>query len=205
MKKITSIILIVLTALSLASCGAALDDEQTKEVAAPLIEASVNINEIFFGKGLAHEGNSSFDGYDPEHDDASRYDVTPVKYYTVTDERYQSIDDLKAAAREVYTDAYLENVFAVAFEGMTQDDGTIYKYPRYVSNVIGSLSVNAEAETEHTIANRTYDLSTLKVTGGASNVVYFTVQSYVDGVEDQLVRLSIKDEGRGWRLDSPTY
>ena len=55
MKKITSIILIVLTALSLASCGAALDDEQTKEVAAPLIEASFNVNEIFFGKGLAHE------------------------------------------------------------------------------------------------------------------------------------------------------
>lgn len=205
MKKITALFLIVLTALTFASCGAALDDEQTKEVAAPLIEASFNVNEIFFGKGLAHEGNSSFDGYDPESDDASKYEVKPVKYYTVTDERYHSIDELKEAARAVYTDAYLENVFAVAFEGMTQGDGTIYKYPRYVSNVIGTLSINADAETENAIANRTYDLSTIKVTGGSSKVVYFTVQSYVDGVEDQLIKLSIRDEGNGWRLDSPTY
>ena len=131
--------------------------------------------------------------------------MKPVKYYTVTDERYHSTDELKEAAREVYTDAYLANVFAVAFEGMTQGDGTIYKYPRYVSNVIGTLSINADAETENAIANRTYDLSTIKVTGGSSKVVYFTVQSYVDGVEDQLVKLSIRDEGNGWRLDSPTY
>ena len=205
MKKFFALFIFASLALTLTSCGAALDDEQTREVAAPLIEASFNINEIFFGNGLSHEGDSSFENYDPEYDDSTSYDVRPVKYYIVTDERYTSIDDLKAAARAVYTDAYLASVFSLAFEGMTQGDGTVYKYPRYVSNVIGTLSINADADGERPLSNRTYDLSTVKVTGGTKDTVYFTVQSYVDGVEDQQILLSIKDEGSGWRLDSPTY
>lgn len=206
MKRILALIFVSALLLSaLPSCGAALDEEGVRAVAAPLIEASFEINDIFFGDGLAHEGDASFDNYVPDGNDSSKYDVKPVQYLVVTDDRFLSIDDLKEAARAVYTDAYLANVFKIAFEGMTQGDGTVYQYPRYVSNVIGTLSVRSDAAEENNLKNRTYDLSTVKVTGGSKNLVYFTVQSYVDGAQDVTVRLSLRDEGNGWRLDSPTY
>ena len=66
-------VLFILAAFS--SCGVPLTEDEAKEIAAPLIEKSYEINEIFFGKGLPHiEDNTEDTG------DNTQYDVKPVKY-----------------------------------------------------------------------------------------------------------------------------
>ena len=197
-----AVVIVLLSVIQLASCGVKMTEEEAREIVAPLIEKSYEINEIFFGKGLPHEENI----YD-EQDEAEK-EITGtkrVRYLEVTSEDYHSIDDLKAAAREVYTESYLSAVFQIVFEGLASSNGSVYQYARYITALVGELSIIADAEEQSITVGRTYDTSSLKITKKTSDTVYFTLKSFVDGKEDVEILLSIKDEGKGWRLDSPTY
>lgn len=200
MKKLISFfaLLIVLSAL-LPSCGPKLTDEQAIEIVAPLLDASYEINDIFFGEGLPHKSLE-------EEESGIQYDVKPVKYVPVESEDYKGIEDLKAAARAVYTESYLDAVFSIAFEGIMGDDGAVYQYARYIDTLTGGFSIKSGVENDSIVAGRRYDVNSLKITKQGNNYVFFTLTSYIDGVqEENPVTLSIKDEGNGWRLDSPTY
>jgi len=200
MKKVISFAAVLILAASVfASCGAKMTNEEAIEIAAPLIADSYEINEILFGKGLPIKTIGA------EAGDNTVYDVKPVKYYPVDSDVYHSTDDIREAALKVYTESYLEGVFVNVFTGMTDSDGSIYQYARYIDTLAGGLSVRSDVETENILSGRTYDVTTLKITGQSRNYVYFTVKSYVDGEEAGDIALSIKDEGDGWRLDSPTY
>ena len=72
-------------------------------------------------------------------------------------------------------------------------------------NARDELCIRSDFDKTSLTSGRTYDLSTVTVTKSARNYVYFTVVAKADGKEDETVTLSMKDEGRGWRLDSPTY
>lgn len=201
--KITlAVVIAVFSVLPLASCSVKMTEEEARAIVSPLIEKSFEINEIFFGKGLPHEENI----YD-EQDEAEKEmtGTKRVRYLEVTSEDYHSIDELKEAAREVYTESYLTAVFQIAFEGLTSSNGTVYQYARYITALVGELSINADAEEQSITVGRTYDIDSLKITKKTSDTVYFTLKSFVDGKEDGEILLSIKDEGAGWRLDSPTY
>ena len=201
MKKFLCLLLVLsLVPAFFASCSSEdLTDDEVREIAGPLIEQSYEINEIFFGKGLPHEE----DAEGPL--DETQYDVKPVKYLVVLSDKYISIDSLKDAAREVYTEGYLDSVFDTAFNGVRDSNGEIVQYARYFESFFENLKIRSDVEEDNIVVGRTYDVSTLKITDQAENYVFFTVESCIDGEDAGEIELSIKDEGNGWRLDSPTY
>ncbi|MBR6917431.1 MAG: hypothetical protein IKN38_04535 [Clostridia bacterium] len=202
MRRTLSLILTLVVAVCIIpSCGISMTDEEARAIAAPLIEKSYEINELFFGKGI--EADRTGAPYSADED--ASYDVAPVQYYPAVPEKYFCTEDLKEAAKEVYTESYLSHVFDLAFEGMTSGDGRVIQYARYYDSVYSGLMVRDGLEDESILAGRVYDVSTLKVTSTAGQYVFFTVMSKIDGKDAGEVRLSIKDEGLGWRLDSPTY
>ena len=209
MKKIISFTAaIILFTLLLCSCSAAMTEEELKEIAGPLIEKSYEINEIYFGSGLPvdEEELALIGGESGVGEDEGEYDIKPVSFVPVKSDKYDSIQSLKDAALEVYTESYLETVFKFAFEGMTDEKGEILQYARYIENFGGSvLQERADLEEESIVVGRVFDISTIRLKSAARNYVYFTVESYLDGKPEGTVELSIKDEGSGWRLDSPTY
>ena len=200
MKKIISLLL-VLSALVLAlpSCGGEkLTEDQVIEIVGPLVQKSYEINDIFFGAGLPHEEYT-------EAVDDTVYDVPPVNYVPVISEKYKSVSDLKDAAREVYTESYLEGVFDLTFNGMSDGNGNIIQYARYFENFTDNLKIRADVEKDNIVTGRKYDVTTLKITDQESGYIFFTLESFIDGEPAGTIDLSIKDEGAGWRLDSPTY
>ena len=200
MKKTTALMVLVLllASLALTSCSSGLSDEEAKAIAAELIEKSYEVNRIFFGEGLPHEEDAS-----PE--DNTDYDVKPVNYLPVKSVEYHSTDDLKALAEQVYTDSFLEPVFKSAFDGITDSDGRIYQYARYLDSFYYGLSIRSDAEEDAISSGRVFDTSTIKIVGQGRNYVFFSVMSTVEVEEPTEETLSLKDEGSGWRLDSPTY
>lgn len=183
----------------LSSCGREdLTEEQVIEIVGPLVQKSYEVNDIFFGAGLPHEE-------DRAEEDDTQYDVAPVRYLTVISDKYNSVSSLKEAALEVYTESYMESVFERIFNGVATENGEIVEYPRYYESLAENLKIRAGVEEESIVAGRKYDVTTLKITSQTDEYVFFTLESFIDGEPEMTVDLSIKDEGNGWRLDSPTY
>ncbi len=201
MKKILSLIIAVLAlAAVFSSCGREdMTVEQAIEIAGPLVQKSYEVNDIFFGEGLPHEEDTGTD------EDATQYDVAPVRYLTVISDKYNSVSSLKEAALEVYTESYMESVFERIFNGVATENGEIVEYPRYYESLAENLKIRAGVEEESIVTGRKYDVTTLKITSQAGGYVFFTLDSFIDGEPAGTVELSMKDEGNGWRLDSPTY
>jgi len=201
MKRIFALIFAAfLTVSAFSSCGKEeLTVEQAIEIAGPLIQKSYEVNDIFFGEGLPHEEDTAAE------EDASQYDVAPVRYLRVISDKYNSVSSLKEAALEVYTESYMENIFDRVFNGVSGDDDQVIEYARYFESFSENLKIRAGVEKESIVTGRKYDVTTLKITSQAGGYVFFTVESFIDGEPAGTVELSMKDEGNGWRLDSPTY
>lgn len=184
-------ILSAFVAAGILLCGCAgADEEEIKSSAAALIEKSYAVNEIYFGCGL------------PVDEDATVPDLT--NYLPADPEcGYSSIDQLKAAASEVYTADYCEYLFTMAFEGLSADEeNTIFA--RYIEAASG-LTVRRDLKETGKKLGRTYDLSDITVVKCVRSRAEISVQSYVDGEKDQVVVLSLLRENGAWRLNSPTY
>ncbi len=207
MKKFISVLaLTLIAALMFSACSAvSMTEDELKKIAAPLIEKSYEINEIYFGKGLpVDEDAAALSG--SEEDGSESYDVKSVKYVPVRTDDYKNIEDLQNAAAQVYTDSFLEGLFPATFQGVRDEKGGIVSYAKYIENFGGSeLQQRADLADDSILVGRVFDTDTIKIKNQVRGYVFFTVESYVDGKPDGTVELSIKDEGKGWRLDSPTY
>lgn len=120
MKKIISLVLAaVVIALALTSCGAGAPDiEEIKPRIMELIEASYEINEIFFGEGLDHVD------YDAE------YDKIIADYDEKRREAEERLAELQAAlsASAGKTEAELEEIR----NGITKAERDIANYSSYM-------------------------------------------------------------------------
>ena len=200
-KRVLSLILPALMILAvLSSCGGEkFTEEQVIGIAGPLVEKSYEVNDIFFGEGLPYVKD---EGGETEEQVGI---LPPVKYLPVVSDKYNSVSSLKEAALEVYTQSYMDSVFEVVFNGMSDDDGNLIQYARYFESISDNLKIRSGVEKESIVKGRKYDLTTLKITAQADNYVFFTLDSFIGGEPAGTIELSIKDEGAGWRLDSPTY
>ena len=197
-------ILSIVLFVPLTSSCSKLERDEVVTIAAELIEKSYEINEIFYGEGLPlNEWDLERVKANYENGVYSSVGIPP--YVTVSDEcEYTCIDDIKEAARAVYTESYCSGMFEAAFEGIRGGGGVFY-YARYIENDLGYLAMKYDAAGSAYELSRTYDMESLLIDKQTSSYVTFTVDSYVDGVLSDPVQLKITSTPSGWRLDTPTY
>lgn len=202
MKKISLILSLVFIVLSLSACaGQPPALEEFKPIVTELIEASYEINDIFFGDGLpAIERGSEFaeENHVYYMDEGGNYD------YVTEDCPYQTTDEIKAAAEKVYSDAYLASIYETMFIGVADENAGML-YARYLDTDEGLKKSNVHKAIVEKKRIYDYDTMTIVKPSGQSyaNVEFDT---HLEGESEILrVRLTLVKEDGEWRLDSPTY
>ena len=217
MKRIRIILalaVIVCFSFQLASCGGKYDEAEIIDASRSLIEQSYEINNIYFGEGLAIDEEElayaqAANGAEKDYEEKK----TDMNYYAVDSEcGYSSVSDIKEATLEVYTEEYSNYLFELAFSGFSveigENDNTkeqAVAYARYIDNDFGLLAERIVGEEEKLELSRTYDLDGIEVQKQRSGYVMIKVPSYVGGEKSDDVELKLKMTDSGWRLDTPTY
>lgn len=191
--KLAAVLLIAAAMLSLVSCKTPLkiSEEEAYEALKTLIPASYDINVIFFGEGLPHEGGSDSDG--------------KTSYVKVDSKEYLSVKDIKNAAEKVYSKRYLDGVYVAAFEGVTAEssDGGLDTSvsPRY-REIGGELMINAASSVKK-IRGR---LELVSSTVGKRTHEYVVVSVVCRGDDGEVTFDAYLTKQSGtWLLDAPTY
>jgi len=203
--KFTALAVALLLAAAMGvSCSVDYTDEEIKETAEKLIEASFEINEIYFGKGLPVSEEDSEEA--KKFAEENGFDLDNVQFLPVTEESpYFSIEDIKKATAAVYSAKYSEILYSSAFEGFSVQDGAQAVYAKYMEDEAGTLTARIDL-SDNDLPERSYDYSTMKVKDRKENSVRVELESYLDGKkEEKTVTLTLVKEESGWRLDTPTY
>ena len=181
-----------MTASVLTSCGdVGYTEEEIKKTAEELVENSLELNEIYFGEGL------------PITDEKS---IASALYSPVTEDcKYHSTTEIKAATEKVYTADYCKVLFKRGFEGTSLESETKVVYARFIDDFDGRLTVRNDLKETALTTGRTYDYSTMKVEYMKKGEAQVSIQSIVDAKPDVSVKITLKLESSGWRLDTPTY
>lgn len=211
MKKTLSAlsIAVLLISVLLPSCsGEKHTADEIREIAEPLIEKSAELNVIYFGEGLpltvdAAEAEAFYSSFDT--------DVESISYHPVDKScGYESIDDIKNATLEVFTEDYSDYLFTLAFTGIsdTVNDGVGDKtetssYARYLEQS-GMLTARIDLASEALTLGRVYHMDELEIVREKDDYVLVSIPTELDGKEcDVELKLVLTDDG--WRLDTPTY
>lgn len=203
--KIFSLALALLFSVSmLASCGVEYTDEEVKASAEKLIEASFEINDIYFGAGLPVSSEDSEEA--KEFAKENGVDLQNIQFLPVTAESpYQSIDDIKKATAKVYSEEYCEYLYSMAFEGYSVNEGAAAVFAKYIEDDKGVLTARIDL-ANNPLPERTYDYSSIKVKSRKKDSVMVEMDSYLDGKKEKgTVTFTLVLSEDGWRLDSPTY
>ena len=207
MKRIIAIILlaVALTA-ALSACRVRIDDEAAffAEVAS-LIDASREVNELFFGEGLPFDdpdGLSAAEIIEAEDNPVIRR----TTYRPVSeDAKYHTETEIMACARAVYSENYCKDLYSTGFEGVTSEGGSGAVYARYIYTDANGLTINMDSVANAKTFTRTFDTSTLAIDRRGSDYVIVSLEAYDGGVSAGRVQLRVNKEDAGWRLDWPTY
>ncbi|HHT53365.1 MAG TPA: hypothetical protein GX011_00290 [Clostridiales bacterium] len=191
-RKIAVIPALTTALLLLTSCSRPPELSEIYDEVVSLIEASYEINEIFFGRGLpTDEGQSDLPGYSLVRVDA----------------KFKSIDEIKAATALVYSEDYREGLYEVAFGGVasfTPGAHSVVK-ARFIEH---NGRLRQDSNTKALIsAKRIYDYSSMKIVkpSNARNV-NISIDSHLEGSGEILnITLSFVFEDGRWLLNSPTY
>ncbi len=183
--------------LSFSACGKTYSEDEIRSAAAELIEASYEINEIFFGEGLP--------SVEPEGTDMMKY------LLIAEDSPYHTEEEIKSAALNVYSEDYCELLFERAFSGFSLDEGD--EDGLDTTKIVGArfVTYNDELvilpleEDDIMKLDRTYDTENITVTKQKSGTVILSVPSFIDGKASDNVSITMIRTENGWRLDSPTY
>ncbi len=209
--KIKSLIGAILCALllPLALTGCKTDPPELDTVRdrfEELIEASHEINDIFFGDGLPTYDRDDSD-YDSLYYGFFGYDAYEI---VANNSPYQSIEQIKAAAEKVYSPDYLEDIYTMAFDGYSDENSTAVTTARYLHTGEHFLKYAFGKTDSFDILNgkRIYRYDTMQIgklsTGEAVNL---EIETYLEGQEDKAYTETLRFvlvDGE-WFLDEPTY
>ena len=194
--------LAISTVLSLSSCSEtnAPELDEVKERLVYLIEESKEVNVIFFGAGLpVYRRESAISDRKMVYlsDNIGGYD------HITEESDFVTIDAMKAAAEQVYSENYLTAVYEGAFDGILT--GNTGAYLRFYDDG-NSLYQNTTLH-DFTVNERIYDYSTMKIVDPSSaDYINVTVESYsIANSQREEINLSFTFERGNWYLDSPTY
>ena len=196
-KKIFSLIMILTLlsslVLSFSSCAPAYSEEEAREILAEVLAKDTQLNRIIWGEGLLTEKEAG------EHADDSTFYYMEVSMLS----KYTSLDELKEAVKEAYTDELIDIVWQYAF-GYEDVESEII--PRYAQNKNGYLQVNVAKATL-----RSFDLKSVAYIG----------ESKIVRAKDDMIKINIKVSSDGkkfiektlelylidgvWKLDTQTW
>ena len=159
---------------------------------------------------------------------ASDYEPPKVaRYYTVNDPEnydyvadsspYLSIEQIKAAAEQVYSIDYLDSLYETLFTGVSTSDENVTleslsaRYIEYMDpNSSSSVAYLMQSNTYPPLVTekRIYDFDTAKVVRpGSKTLVNIEVESYLESDPENriVVRITMVKQNDVWYLDSGTY
>ena len=202
MKKILALLLLSLVLFTAVSCGKAPTAEEIRPTLEALVEASYEINDIFFGEGLpsiARDSEYAINNYVYYMDEGgSNYD------YVSPESPYQSTEEIKAAAEKVYSSEYLASIYETSFIGVADPNAGML-YARYLDTDEGLKKSNLHQAI--ITSKRIYDFDSMAVVKpSGTDYVNIEIDSHTEGSSDVLrIRLTLVNENGEWRLDTPTY
>ncbi|MBR2926673.1 MAG: hypothetical protein IKC31_03750 [Clostridia bacterium] len=202
-----AVLLLLSSSLTLSSCGGkAPKIEQIYDRVVELVEASHEINTVFYGAGLpVYARDSLYAEFSHLY-----YNFSQNGYEIVTDyAKFLTIHDIKTAAEKVYSKAYLEEVlYPMAFEGhaITGIGGVEVAMAKYRED---EQWIYQSEDAQPLYAGMiVYDYSTMKITRPSNaKACYVTVNAWNEdepqAVRSVRLRLTLGDDGN-WYLDSFT-
>jgi len=201
---------LVLVCGSAASCSKPeYTEEEVRTALEELLPLSFELNEIYFGEGLP----ISDDRADVERFYASfDTDVASVNYHPVAEDcEYQSVGEIKAETERVFTPAYCQYLYEMAFSGISAvfDEGTekqltaTASYARYLESN-GVLTVRLDLPYNAMTLDREYDLDGMEIVREMKDYVLVSVPTEAGG-KPLDVELKLVMTADGFRLDTPTY
>ncbi|MBE6608358.1 MAG: hypothetical protein E7633_07365 [Ruminococcaceae bacterium] len=196
-KKILSLMMVLsfifASLISFSACAPAYSEEEAREILAEVLAKDVELNRIIWGEGLPTEKEPE------EHVDDSTFYYMEVSMLS----KYTSLDELKEAVKETYTDELLDIVWQSAF-GYEDIESEII--PRYAQNKNGFLQVNVAKSTL-----RTFDLTSVayigesKLVRAKKDMIKIEIQTSSDGENfiERTLELYLVDGV--WKLDTQTW
>lgn len=189
----TSIILIAILAVSMVGCGGP-EEAEAKAIVKDLVESSLELNEIYFGKkGLNYRDSGN-----------------PAETYlpVLETEKYVFKSKLVEATYKVFCEDYADSIIKMAFSGAQSEINQNSVKSRFM--LIGDddwLYINKDYEypIEHFTE---YDFSTIKIDYISGSFIDATIEGkrMTDkGYENVTVDISLVNEDNGWRLQDATY
>lgn len=209
-KTVVALLALIILTLPLVSCASNPPElDEVKDELVALVEASYEINDIFFGEGLAtYERGGKFD---KEHHIYDENDTEFAYYeYVTEDSEYLFTEQIKWAAEKVYTADYLKGVYTMAFDGYVDDNTGKVTTARYLdANSWLAKFTFGEADPFNILpGKRVYDFDTMKIVK-PSTAKYLNVEisSHLEDEESETLKVTLRFKltENGWRLDSPSY
>ncbi len=196
MKRL--VILVLAAALLLVGCGTdnrEYDEDEVKIAAARLIKQSQELNDIFWGTGIAYIEDGGYkNGY--------YYPADPV---ALRDLGYETVEDILVETAKVFSAAYTESIAASVFSAKV-GDYSMMGYTRYYQEIDVIMVYTIYEPLLKDEVEYMYDQIT--VLGSEAEKVIVEIPIKVTRGELSQTRnitVDLVEEENGWRIDSPTY
>ena len=193
-----------------SACSKAPELDEVYDRVVELIEASKEINTVFYGVGLpVYEIDSDYASYHQLYGDEND-DKKGIAYEIVTEyAKFRSEGEIKDAAENVYSADCLATLYSTAFDGYATTDGKngmVIAKARYDSGS-EKFSQLADLETEVT-GMRIYDYSTMKIVNPSNAQLFrISIDSWMEDTPDQVentyLSFALAEDGQ-WYLDTFT-
>ena len=206
-SKITAILLtlVVIMTVFLGSCARNRDyvESEVLEAAKSLISKSARLNEIYWGKGIAHDQDKS--GANGAY---YRATAESTSHYGI-----KTVDDLIALTRETFTVDMANLIVNTRLSSISDEDG-IKVYARYYQkyNALDDTPEcimvydNADVFLKDDIIYRYDTLKVSKVVGQSIFVsIDVTVINSEGDIQSSTLEVELIEEDSGFRINSPTY
>ena len=198
-------VLLLLTSLfTLPACSPNPPDvELVYDRLVELIEKSHEVNVVMFGCGL------------PVYARGSDEDKLIHRYYGVVEDgrefvseyaKFENIDDIKTAARQVYSEDYCNSIFESLFTGYASEGISGSILPARYSEDEKWVYQNSHVDPLVT-GTRVYDYASMKIVSpSSSNMIKVEINSYAEDHPEEWVTvdLSFVYENGNWYLDGPS-
>ena len=198
-----AVILLLTAVLPLSSCSTKPPElEDIYDRLVEIIETSHEINVVLFGAGL------------PVYTRGSEEDELLHRYYGVSEDgrefvsmyaKYASIEQIKAAAAEVYSESYRYSLFETLFTGFASDMVANSILPARYSEDEQWLYQNKNVEPLISDV-RVYDYASMKiVTPSRGDYIIVEINSYTESYPEwTTIDLTFVYENNNWYLDGPS-